>query len=90
MRLYYASDLERRAVEWCRHSYGRGWRKRISQSIAEGERYFRGCKNLTGYAFCVARPFGSREMNVLQQAARHCLRRNTHFRVIAKAIGRVS
>jgi len=85
MKLYVASETERRAVIWAKANYGRNWRKRLDP-IADREREMRRMFPRTRYYLHCARPFGHQYMNIMMQAARHCLRRNTHFRRIARKI----
>lgn len=84
MKLYVASETERQAIPWAKASYGRKWRARLSESVADSERELRRMYPRTHFHLHSARPFGHQHMNIMLQAARHCLRRNTHFRQIAR------
>jgi hypothetical protein len=89
-KLRFASDLEKRAVEWARRTYGNAWKAKCRQTVSEQVREIRQ-RNLSAGMYgakhpeiWAARPYGYREMNVLKMAARLCLRRNERFPSIAK------
>lgn len=80
MKLYFASESERRAVSWVQSSYGRTWRKDLAQTVSEGERSF----PFPNMKHFVSRPFGRPDFNSMNALARNCYRRNLYFRDLAK------
>lgn len=83
-KLHFAHEKERRAIEWAKASYGRGWRKRLSVPLAEEERAY---PHQALRTFC-ARPFGREDWNRHVQWARHCLVRNKFMPALAKRMAR--
>lgn len=80
MKIRFAHDKERAAIEWAKASYGRGWRKRLGSPLAEEERTF----PYPNMRHCCARPFGRLDWNIHVQWARRCLVRNAFMPDLAK------
>ena len=84
MKIRFAHPKERAAIEWAKASYGRGWRKRLAEPLAEAEKSFP-YQNMLHHC---ARPFGRRDWNLHVQWARRCLIRNDRMPDLAKRMER--